>query len=215
MNDERWPNQLIKGFAVQRAQLLRFIGRSSFIRFGRYAGAGPIYHLSFFLLSCEEPKQASKPAAYTGPIEEINDVKLLYSEMALLKVKLTTPKQFRYANDNRKYPKPVSIIFYGPAGEEVTTLRSDSGRYNKAKDLYTLMGNVVVIDKVKQQKVLSPELNWNPVTKKVFTNKRVVLLSQLTGEKLYGTGLDANQNFTNYSIRKPSGIFNAEGGPGI
>ncbi len=180
-----------------------------------------MFHYSLFitqftwLLACEEPKQAKKVATYTGPIEEINDVKLLYSEAATLKVKLTTPKQFRYANDDRKYPKPVSIIFYGPVGEEATTLRSDSGRYNKAKDLYTLIGHVVVIDKKKQQKVLSPELNWNPVTKKVFTNKRVVVLSQMTGEKLYGTGLDANQNFTNYSVRNPSGVFNAEGGPGF
>lgn len=174
-----------------------------------------IIHLSFFLFSCEEPKQAKKIVAYTGPIEEINDVKLLYSEAAMLKVKLTTPKQFRYANDDRTYPKPVSIIFYGPAGEEVTTLRSDSGRYNKAKDLYTVMGNVVVINKQKQEKLLTPVLNWNPVTKKVFTEKRVVVLSQMTGEKLYGVGLDANQDFTQYSIRKPTGVFNVEGGPGF
>ena len=164
------------------------------------------------LLACEEPKQTKKVAGYTGPIEEINDVKLLYSEAALLKVKLTTPKQYRYGNDDRKYPKPVSIIFYGPAGEEVTTLRSDSGRYNKAKDLYTVMGNVVVINKQKQEKLLTPELNWNPVTKKVFTEKRVMVLSQMTGEKLYGIGMDANQDFTQYSIRKPTGIFNAEEG---
>ncbi|WP_461053550.1 LPS export ABC transporter periplasmic protein LptC [Spirosoma arcticum] len=195
----------MNAFTAQKTRLLRIVGRLSFI----------IYHLSFFLLSCEEPKQAKKAAAYTGPIEEINDVKLLYSEVALLKVKLTTPKQFRYANDDRKYPKPVSIIFYGPAGEEVTTLRSDSGRYNKAKDLYTVMGNVVVVNKQKQEKLLTPELKWNPVTKKVFTEKRVTVISQMTGEKLYGTGLDANQDFTNYSIRKPSGVFNAEGGPGF
>ena len=175
-----------------------------------------LFILHFTLIfSCEEPKQAKQTAAYTGPIEEINDVKLLYSEMAMLKVKLTTPRQYRYANDDRKYPKPVSIIFYGPAGEEVTTLRSDSGRYHKAKDLYTVMGNVVVVNKQKQEKLLTPELNWNPITKKVFTEKRVTVISQMTGEKLYGTGLDANQDFTNYSIRKPSGIFNTEGGPGF
>ena len=185
--------------------------RQSLIRVLRYS----LFIINFTLIfSCEEPKQAKKPVAYTGPIEEINDVKLLYSEVAMLKVKLTTPKQFRYANDDRKYPKPVSIVFYGPAGEEVTTLRSDSGRYSKAKDLYTVMGNVIVINRQKQEKLLTPELNWNPVTKKVFTQKRVTVISQMTGEKLYGTGLDANQDFTNYKIRKPSGIFNAEGGPG-
>lgn len=169
----------------------------------------------FGMVCCEEPKQGKQAPAYTGPIEEINDVRLLYSEQALLKVKLTTPKQLRYANDDRKYPKPVSIIFYGPAGEEVTTLRSDSGRYNKAKDLYTVMGNVVVVNKQKQEKLLTPELNWNPVTKKVFTEKRVVVLSQMTGEKLYGVGLDANQDFSQYSIRKPTGVFNVEAGQGF
>lgn len=172
-------------------------------------------HALFFIFSCEEPKQARKAEAYKGPVEEINDVRLLYSEAALLKVKLTTAKQYRYENDNRTYPKPVHIIFYGPAGEEVTTLRSDSGRYNKEKNLYTVMGNVVVVNKQKQEKLLTPELNWNPATKKVYTEKRVTVISQLTGENLYGLGLDANQDFTNYKIRKPTGVFNVKSGPGF
>ena len=167
---------------------------------------------SLFLTACEEPKQAKKVTPYDGPIEEINDVKLLYSEAAKIKVRLTTAKQFRYANDNRRYPKPVNIVFYNPTGEEVTTIRSDSGKYDKAKDMYVVMGNVVIINKQKQEKLLTPELNWVPQTKKVFTNKRVTVLNQLTGEKLYGTGLDANQDFTKSTIRNPSGIFNMEGG---
>ncbi|NEU67322.1 LPS export ABC transporter periplasmic protein LptC [Spirosoma agri] len=171
--------------------------------------------MSCLLMACGEPKQAKKVEPFNGPIEEINDVKLLYSEAALLKVKLTTPKQYRYVNDDRKYPKPVNIIFYGPTGEELTTINSDSGRYDKAKDLYTVMGHVVVINKQKQEKLLTPELNWNPATKKVFTDKRVAVISQLTGEKLYGLGLDANQDFTQYSIRKPTGVFNVEGGAGL
>ncbi|WP_332367669.1 hypothetical protein [Spirosoma telluris] len=71
-----------------------------------------IIHCSFLLLSCGEPKQAKKVSPYNGPIEEINDVKLLYSEAALLKVKLTTAKQLRYLNDNRRYPEPVNISFF-------------------------------------------------------------------------------------------------------
>ena len=168
--------------------------------------------LTFLFTACEEPKQSKKVDPYSGPIEEINDVKLLYSEAAKLKVRLTTAKQFRYANDNRRYPKPVNIVFYNPTGEEVTTIRSDSGRYDKAKDVYVVMGNVIVVNKQKQEKLLTPELSWKPQTKKVFTDKRVTILSQQTGEKLYGVGLDANQDFTQYSIRKPTGIFNMEGG---
>ncbi|GAB2542075.1 hypothetical protein GCM10027085_36470 [Spirosoma aerophilum] len=167
---------------------------------------------SWLLTACEETKQVKKVNPYNGPIEEINDVKLLYSEAAKLKVKLTTAKQFRYMNEDRRYPKPVYISFYSPTGDEITTIRSDSGRYDKVKDLYTVMGNVVVVNKQKQEKLLTPELNWKPTTKKVFTEKRVTVLSQLTGEKLYGIGLDANQDFSQYAIRKPTGVFNVEGG---
>ncbi len=174
-----------------------------------------IYNLLFIILfftSCEEPKETKEVKRYKGPIEVINDVRLLYSEAALLKVKLTTPKQLRYENEDRKYPEQVNIDFYGPTGETMTTIRSDSGRYSKANNLYTVMGNVVVVNKQKQEKLLTPVLNWNPVTKKVFTESRVTVISQLTGEKLYGLGLDANQDFTNYRIRKPTGVFNVEGG---
>ncbi|MBO0949098.1 LPS export ABC transporter periplasmic protein LptC [Fibrella forsythiae] len=165
------------------------------------------------LTSCEEDKKPVKAVAYKGPIEEINNVKLLYSESAMMRVKLTTERQLRFINDDRKYPKEVFIDFYDPTGSQiVTTLRSDSGKYDKAKDLYTVMGHVVVINKAKQEKLQTNLLNWNPNTKKVYTETRVVVSSQLTGEKLYGLGLDANQDFSRYSIRKPTGVFNLEGG---
>ncbi len=168
---------------------------------------------TFALVSCEEDKKPERAVAYNGPIEEINNVKLLYSEAALMRVKLTTARQLRYSNEDRKYPKEVLIDFYDPTGSKVvTTLRSDSGRYDKAKDLYTVMGHVVVINKAKQEKLQTNLLHWNPNTKKVYTERRVIVSSQQTGERLYGLGLDANQDFSRYSIRKPTGVFNLEGG---
>lgn len=192
----------------EKSHLYRFIG---WIQSALYYSP-VVLPLLFLLTACEQAKQTKRVAPYSGPIEEINDVKLLYSEAAMLKVRLKTPKQLRYLNENRRYPEQVDIIFYGPTGEPVTTLRSDSGRYDKAKDIYVVMGHVVVINKQKQEKLLTPELTWNPVTKKVYTDKPVMILSQLTGEKLNGVGLDANQDFSKYAIRKVTGVFNVQGG---
>ncbi len=178
----------------------------------RGAVAGLLTGLLITLYGCEEAKTTKKVEPFNGPIETINNVEMHYSEAAQLKVTLKTPKQLRYLNDDRKYPKQVNIVFYNPTGQPVTTLRSDSGRYDKAKDLYTVMGNVVVINTQKQEKLLTPTLNWKPSTKKIYTEKRVTIISQLTGEKLYGIGMDANQDFSQYSIRKPTGIFNVDGG---
>ncbi len=171
------------------------------------------YILYLFLFSCEEPKTTKTVKAFQGPIEEIDDVKMLYSERAIVKVKMTTARQLRFTNDDRKYPQTVNVVFYGPTGEEVTTLRSDSGKYNRATDLYTVMGNVVVINKIKQEKMTTDLLNWNPNTKKIYTEKPVAVLSRLTGERLTGIGLDATQDFSQYSMRKPTGVFNVQGTP--
>ena len=175
------------------------------------------YHISYilylFLFSCEEPKTTKIAKVFTGPVEEINDVKMLYSEQAIVKVKMITARQLRYINDNRKYPNEVNVVFYGPTGQEVTTLRSDSGKYSKATDLYTVMGHVVVINKVKQEKMTTDLLNWNPNTKKIYTEKPVTVFSRLTGERLTGIGLDATQDFSQYSMRKPTGVFNVQGTP--
>ena len=75
-----------------------------------------------------------------------------------------------------------------------------------------MMGHVVVINKQKQEKLQTNLLYWNPNTKKVYTDNRVIVSSQLTGERLYGLGLDANQDFSRYAIRRPTGVFNLEGG---
>ncbi len=163
------------------------------------------------LLGCDEVQKVPKKVKpYTGPVEEINNVRMLYSEAAILKVKMTTTRQLRYANDNKVFPEPVNIVFYGPAGEEVTTLRSDSGRYNRVKDLYTVLGHVVVLKKLTKEKLLSNELNWNPNTKKVYTEQRVQVISQLTGERIYGLGMDAEQDFSRYSFRRVTGQFNMQ-----
>lgn len=168
------------------------------------------------MLACGEERKVRKTVApYNGPIEEINKVQMRYSEAAKLKVRMVTARQLRYISEDLKYPETVNIEFYGPDGAVETTLRSDSGRYSKTKDIYTLIGHVVVVKKLTKEKLLTPELNWSPNTKKVYTDKRVTVLNQLTGEKLYGVGMDAAQDFSTYGFRKVSGVFSTQGESGF
>ncbi|GAB3270441.1 hypothetical protein GCM10027347_41140 [Larkinella harenae] len=167
--------------------------------------------LGIGLTSCNEEPAAKASKPYTGPLEEINNVRVLYSESAQLKVKMTTALQYKYQSNDRVYPKTVNIEFYGPSGEIETTLRADSGRYVHAQNYYRVMGNVVVVNKQKNQELYTPELNWNPTTKKVYTEKQVKILSKNTNERLEGIGLDTDQSFSHYFIRKPTGIFRLSG----
>ena len=145
---------------------------------------------------------------YKGPVEEVHDVQLFYSEGGQLRVEVKTPLQYRYDNENKVFPDTVNINFFDTQGTQViTTLRSDSGHFDNAKNLYVVKGHVVVVNKQEQRQLKTPELSWNPTTKKVFTEEDVAIKNLLTGSYTNGKGLDANQDFSYMSIRRPYGTF--------
>ena len=135
-------------------------------------------------------------------------MQLFYSEGGQLRVEVKTPLQYRYDNENKVFPDTVNINFFDTQGTQViTTLRSDSGHFDNAKNLYVVKGHVVVVNKQEQRQLKTPELSWNPTTKKVFTEEVVAIKNLLTGSYTNGKGLDANQDFSYMSIRRPYGTF--------
>ena len=165
-----------------------------------------------FTVACQQEKGVQKFIPYKGPLEEAENIEVLYSESGLLKVRLKTAKQIKMGSEDKVFPKKVFVDFFGPTGDILTTLQSDSGRYEYRTGLYKVKGNVKVVNTAKKERLLTDELTWNPQTQKVYTDKRVVVENQVSGERLNGLGLDANQDFTQYSIRKPTGFFNAPAG---
>ncbi len=162
--------------------------------------------LSVFLWSGCKEEEEKKPVVYDGPLEIINEVKLQVSEEGITKVTMETATQLRYRNDNKIYPDSILINFYTPDGATVmTTLRADSGRYDNSKKLYTVMGNVHIVNKVKQEHTYTQLLNWNPQTKKVYSDKHVLSRNLLTGSVMEGTGMDADQAFKQIILRNARG----------
>jgi LPS export ABC transporter protein LptC len=165
---------------------------------------------SLLLAACEEDKSGeSKP--YLGPVEEVKDVRVLYSESGFLKVEMKTPRQLRYQNENKIFPDSININFFDATGSSITTtLRSDSGRFDNSKNLYVVKGNVRVVNSQTLERLSTTELYWNPVTRKVYTDKAVTIEKRATGDIVKGIGLDAEQDFSQTSIRKPTGIFSID-----
>jgi hypothetical protein len=160
------------------------------------------------LYSCKK-EEDKIPIKYTGPIETVQNVRVLYSENALLQVEMTTPLQYRYANDYKVFPDSVYIKFYDPLGTSVvTTLRADSGRHDALQNIYTVKGHVKIINLVENQRLYTTELIWNPAIKKVYTEAEVLVENTLTGERTRALGgMTSNQNFTNVTLKRTSAVF--------
>jgi LPS export ABC transporter protein LptC len=162
------------------------------------------------LMACEEDFGGKKQRNYKGPISEIYDIKMVYSDSSKKVLELQTPVQWQYLNEDKKYPKEVRVFFYDKLGVQTTTVRSDSGKYFRDRNLYKLFGNVVIINTQKGETLQTDELTWNPDLKKIYTDRPVSL--RTATESFMGTGLDANQDFSRCVLRRATGNFQSPEG---
>ena len=156
----------------------------------------------FFFSACEDDKKVIKKEEYKGPISEVYGINMSYSDSAKLVVKMSTEAQLTMANEDKKYPKEVRVFFFDKKGNNTTKLRGDSAIYLKATNLYRIMGRVQINNQVKNEVLETDELFWNPNTKKIYSNKVVDI--KTPEQTIHGIGMDSNQDFTEYTIRKIS-----------
>jgi LPS export ABC transporter protein LptC len=155
------------------------------------------------LFSCSI-KEASKPIVYDGPLTEAEDVDMLYSEKDLIKVNMKAKKINELQNGDREWPDGIYLEFFDEFGKLTSTLRANQAYYFKLEDKWRGRGKVEVKNIEKQQQLNTEELFWKPETKKIFTEKFVTIRLE-NDEIIYGTGLDAAQDLSTYTITKPEG----------
>ena len=140
---------------------------------------------------------------YKGPLSEIDNVELFYSENDLVKVRMTAPLMYEFENKDREFPKGVFMEFFDEAGKLESTLRANHAYYFSKEDHWRGRGNVEVKNVAKSNQLNTEELFWRRKDKKIFTDKFVTIRQD--GDVLYGQGLTANEDLSEYTIAKPSG----------
>jgi LPS export ABC transporter protein LptC len=158
------------------------------------------------LWGCERAKSEVKAKVkYEGPIVVFGQVRTLYSENALPKIKILADEQLVFQNGDVKYPKGMNISMYNQYGVKTTTLQGDSGKYDKIKQFYEAYGNVVVTNHEEQQTLYTTQLAWDQPKREIKTDKPVRIITLY--ERLEGVGLVSDEAFKRYRIYKPTGVF--------
>lgn len=170
-----------------------------------------IYYLAICgicLMGCQ-PKQktqikATDTLSYTGPLVTFGNVKTYYSENANLKIKLESQLQYSEQNGDVYYPHGAKVTMY-EQGIKTTTLKADSAYYQQVSRIYTAIGNVVVMNLTQKQTLKTEVLHWNQAKKEIYTDQAIRIKTQT--EILEGIGMTCNEDFSEYVIWKPTGIF--------
>jgi len=163
-----------------------------------------IVTLTFLALRCNTVDN-KEPAEYTGPLREAENVELYYSEDDKVKIKMLAESLYEFENGDREFPKGVYIEFYDEFGRLESTLRANHAYFFKKDEQWRGRGKVEVKNIAKNEQLNTEELFWKPNAKTIFTDKFVTIRQQ--GDVIYGEGLEANQDLSDYLIKKPAGEF--------
>lgn len=175
-------------------------------------------------LACNE-KTNVKPVSAAGPRknvpEEATDLVSLLSEPtndpsgklgARVKGKLTAPYMLRYERTDSPYaefPRTLHVDFYNDTLRTESQLDAHYGKYFTNLDKVFLRDSVVVKNLLKGDTLRCHELWWDQHTEKFTTDKPVRIYTK--DKTLFGTGMEADQNFRWYVIKKLTGIVLTSG----
>jgi LPS export ABC transporter protein LptC len=165
-----------------------------------------IFLISVLAASCvvtEEQLESVKE--YDGPLRVASDVVMFYSDSAIVKIKMETPHLLEFENGDRDFPEGIYMEFYDETGKMTSYLRADKAFYFKEENKWRGQGNVEVKNIETKEQLNTEELFWFPEKEEINTDKFVTIRQEK--EVLYGRGLEAKQDFSEYTILNPEGEF--------
>jgi LPS export ABC transporter protein LptC len=160
----------------------------------------------FFMTSCENDVDAVKAlGAKVSGMDVGKDVAIYISNDGKLGAKLTAPLMNRYLEDSSKmieFPLSIHVDFYKDSNQIESQLSAKYAKYKEAENIIFLKEDVIIFNTLGDT-LWCKEMYWDQNTGKFYTEKDVVVKQHNPLAKIYGKGLEANQNLTDIRIFKP------------
>jgi len=168
---------------------------------------GVVLVLGLMFAACEDPNKETRQVITQDDVamEVAKDVEILYSDSAVVRVRVTGPVLYNFndrENARQEFPSGIRIDFLESDLSVRSTLTAKKAVRQQEKGLITARDSVVFVT-VKQEKLETEELIWDEKSGKVRTEKFVKVTKP--GEVIYGYGLEAEQDFSYWKILVPKG----------
>ena len=160
----------------------------------------------FFMASCENDVDAVKAlGARVGGIDVGKEVAIYVSNDGILGAKLTAPLMNRYLLDSSKmieFPQSIHVDFYKDSNQVESQLSAKYAKYKETENIVFLKEDVIIFNTLGDT-LWCKEIYWDQNTGRFYTEQDVVVKQHSPLAKIFGKGLEANQNLTDIRIFKP------------
>ena len=145
-----------------------------------------------------------------APNISIINTEIIYTENAKIKAIVRSKEINQYLNIEEPYtefPKGIFVEFYDSIQKPTSFIRANYCIYDETEKLWTAENDVVAVS--EEGDTLNTEfLIWDQQKEKIYSDQYV----RITNKEgvIHGKGFEANQDFTNWTIKGSSGTFNVQ-----
>lgn len=137
-------------------------------------------------------------------VEYAENVNILYSDSAEVKVRIISPLLKRYTARGHQYdefPNGLTVEFLDKNKAPQSWLEADYAVHKESDKKIYVENNVKLYNK-KNDQLLTDELVWDEKNQELYTSKAVKIAQPSIGDTSFGFGFKADQEFTRFEIQK-------------
>ena len=137
--------------------------------------------------------------------ERAKDVTVLYSKMGKVQTRMFAHTFIRLESSTENYvdlKDGLKVEFFSDSGTVKNTLTARNARWYQRQNNILIRDSVTIVND-KGERLETQELVWNSQIDKFFTEKPVKITTP--SQTIYGTGMEAAQDFSTYQIHNPRG----------
>ncbi|MGX5817896.1 LPS export ABC transporter periplasmic protein LptC [Chitinophaga lutea] len=140
-------------------------------------------------------------------VEQGYDVETILSQQAHVKGVLTSPYMERHVSTPpyTEFPRGLRVQFYNDSLQTTSVLTARYGKYMDGENDVYLRDSVVFVNLTDMRRLDCQDLRWDNKKELFITDKPCRLTSP--GQTIYGTGFEANRDFSWGQFKKTHGSF--------
>ncbi|HNW98647.1 MAG TPA: LPS export ABC transporter periplasmic protein LptC [Bacteroidales bacterium] len=160
----------------------------------------------WFFASCENDIKTINTVGNKDylPVESAKDVETVYSDSGRILLNVKAPQLDRYEGEKNysEMPKGVKVYFYDRDMNVTSMLTAKYAISYDKENIMEAKNDVVVINE-KKEKLNTDHLIWDQKKAIIYSDKFVKITTKK--DILWGDGLEADERFDNWKIKKPKG----------
>lgn len=136
--------------------------------------------------------------------EVVNGMHTLFSDSGIVMYEIIATRMEKFNEPKRVtvFKDGFTLNIFKEKDSVITQIKADYGEIRERENMVIARNNVIFTNFETNQKLMTEELYWDQVAKRVKTEKRFHVIGEDT--EVWGYGLDTDENFTDYNAHKVS-----------